>query len=184
MKVKSLFAALTLCCFLQIQAQDILIAEQKAPGFFPLVTTAGGTVIYVDAKDHWLMYRAAEWLQKDLEMLTGKKAKIVSRLPLSADFLIVIGSADSSSFVKQLGAEKKIQINSLTGHWEKFQLQNIQNPAKGIRHALIISGSDKRGTAYAVLELSKRMGVSPWYWWADVPVKKKKEIFIKNGLYS
>jgi hypothetical protein len=64
------------------------------------------------------------------------------------------------------------------------QLQTISNPTKNIRNALVIAGSDKRGTAYAVLELSKQMGQSPWYWWADVPAKKKKEIYLKNGLYT
>ena len=54
---------------------------------------------------------------------------------------------------------------------------------KGIQHSLIITGSDRRGTAYGVFELSRRMGVSPWYWWADVPVKKKKEVYVKNGTY-
>ncbi len=63
-------------------------------------------------------------------------------------------------------------------------MQTIDNPAKGIKQALVIAGSDKRGTAYGVFELSKQMGVSPWYWWADVPVKRKKEIYIKNGLYT
>ena len=49
---------------------------------------------------------------------------------------------------------------------------------------MIISGSDRRGTAFGVFELSRQMGVSPWYWWADVPVKKKKEIYFKNGNFN
>ena len=63
-------------------------------------------------------------------------------------------------------------------------METISNPTEGIQKALIITGSDKRGTAYAVFELSRQMGVSPWYWWADVPVKKKKEIYLKNGIYK
>ncbi len=45
----------------------------------------------------------------------------------------------------------------------------------------MIAGSDRRGTAYGVFELSKQLGVSPWYWWADVPVKKKMDIYIKKN---
>ena len=48
---------------------------------------------------------------------------------------------------------------------------------------MIISGSDRRGTAYGVFEVSKRIGVSPWYWWADVPVKKKTDLFINANTY-
>ena len=37
---------------------------------------------------------------------------------------------------------------------------------------LWIVGTDRRGTIYGVYELCERIGVSPWYYWADVPVKK------------
>ncbi len=183
MKEKLLLAFLVFLSSIPLSAQDIIIRENKEPGFFPVVSVASPTAIYVDEKDHWLMHKAAEWLQQDLEMITGRKANIISTLPSSADFIIMIGSLDSSSTIKQLTAEKKIQTGGLTGQWEKFQFQTVINPVKNIKNALIIAGSDKRGTAYGVLELSKQMGVSPWYWWADVPAKKKKEIYFKNGLY-
>ncbi|MES2779669.1 MAG: glycosyl hydrolase 115 family protein, partial [Bacteroidota bacterium] len=56
-----------------------------------------------------------------------------------------------------------------------------KNPVKGIDQALVIVGSDRRATAFAVFELSKQIGVSPWYWWADVPVQTKKEIYINSN---
>ena len=68
--------------------------------------------------------------------------------------------------------------------WEAYLIQTISNPFKGIGNALVITGSDRRGTAYGVFELSKQMGVSPWYWWADVPVKKKTALYIKTGTLS
>ena len=184
MKVKLILIILVCSSFMQLEAQDIIISEKRESGFFPIVSDSGPTSIYVDKKDHWLMHKAAELLQKDMQMLTGRKMEIISTLPVSADNIIIMGSLDSSVTIKQLAAEKKIQIQNLTGQWEKFQLQTINHPAKGIKNALIILGSDKRGTAYAVFELSKQMGVSPWYWWADVPVKKKNEIFIKKGRYT
>lgn len=46
---------------------------------------------------------------------------------------------------------------------------------------LVIAGSDRRGTAYGVFELSRQMGVSPWYWWADVPVKKQASVYINTA---
>ncbi|MEO0216479.1 MAG: glycosyl hydrolase 115 family protein, partial [candidate division WOR-3 bacterium] len=46
--------------------------------------------------------------------------------------------------------------------------------------ALVIAGSDRRGTAYGVFTLSEAIGVSPWYWWADVPVKKSPELYLNE----
>ena len=127
------------------------------------------------------MHGAAELLQQDLEMLTGQKTTIITTWPISADHLIIIGSLDSSEIIKRPGCRKENSNKGLTGQWEKFQMQTVKDPAKGIQKCADHTGSDKRGTAYGVFELSKQMGVSPWYWWADVPVKKKKEIYIQNG---
>ena len=48
---------------------------------------------------------------------------------------------------------------------------------------LVIAGSDKRGTIYGIYDLCEKMGVSPWYWWADVPVTQQKEIYVTEGRY-
>src|SRR4029077_4431279 len=101
MKEKSLFAFLIFLSSIHLSAQDIIIRENKEPGFFPVVSVAGPTAIYVDEKDHWLIHKAAEWLQQDLEMITGRKVNIISTLPSSADFIIMIGSLDSSSTIRQ-----------------------------------------------------------------------------------
>ena len=60
----------------------------------------------------------------------------------------------------------------------------IDNPFPGIKKALVVAGSDRRGTAYGLLSISEAIGVSPWYWWADVPVVKKKSLSldVKNVL--
>lgn len=40
---------------------------------------------------------------------------------------------------------------------------------------LVIAGSDRRGTIYGIYDFCEALGVSPWYFWADVPVKIKDE---------
>ncbi|MBC7722249.1 MAG: glycosyl hydrolase 115 family protein, partial [Pedobacter sp.] len=62
--------------------------------------------------------------------------------------------------------------------WESFIITVIKNPLPNVPQALVIVGSDARGTAFGVFEVSKQMGVSPWYWWADVIPEKKSAIFI------
>ena len=43
--------------------------------------------------------------------------------------------------------------------------------------SLVIAGSDRRGTIYGIYELCEQLGVSPFYFWADVPVKVRDELF-------
>ncbi|MFV0289561.1 MAG: glycosyl hydrolase 115 family protein [Mangrovibacterium sp.] len=46
---------------------------------------------------------------------------------------------------------------------------------------IFILGSDKRGTAYGILELSRLIGVSPWEWWADAKAEQKKSLVLNDG---
>jgi len=117
--------------------------------------TLPGT-IYVDAKEDWLVQKSAELLQSDIGKVTGVKPAII-HTPDHSPMIIIRCVPD--------------------GRWEAFRIQTKGNQ-------LLLTGSDKRGTAYAVMELSRQLGVSPWYWWADVPVKKKKAVFIKEGTYD
>jgi hypothetical protein len=167
---------------LQLRAQTV-ITEKNAVGNFPIVTTTTVTDLVVDANDYWLVQKAASLLQGDIESVSGKKAVIGNQIPGSAKNIILIGSLDQSALIKQLVKKNKLSVVSITNKWEAYHIQLVQNPFPGIARALVIAGSDRRGTAYGVLELSKQIGVSPWYWWADVPVKKKKEIYLlKNTL--
>ena len=60
---------------------------------------------------------------------------------------------------------------------EKYVITTINN-------RVVIAGSDKRGTIYGVYELSRQLGVSPWYWWADAPVEQHSEAYVKHGVYT
>jgi hypothetical protein len=55
---------------------------------------------------------------------------------------------------------------------------------KGVKQALIISGSDARGTAYGLFELSRAAGVSPWVWWADAVPAKRKTLSVLPGTFA
>ncbi|MBN9380890.1 MAG: glycosyl hydrolase 115 family protein [Chitinophagaceae bacterium] len=170
------FLLLILLCRPHLHAQDITLYT-AAPGAFPLVTTTGPTPIYVDSNDHWLVRQAAVFLQQDIQRVTGKTPAILHRMPASAANLIIIGSLDHNPAITPV-------INdSLRGKWEAFTLTAASHPVKGISQALVITGSDRRGTAYGVFELSRQIGVSPWYWWADVPVPAKKELYIRKDTW-
>ncbi|HEX6170235.1 MAG TPA: glycosyl hydrolase 115 family protein, partial [Chitinophagaceae bacterium] len=160
--------------FILITGNTQLVSEVKTQTSFPL----SNAVIYVDDADDALVKKSAELLQNDIEMVTGKKPVLVNNISATTTGnIIVIGTIIKSSLIRSLIAEKKIQ-NTIKNKWEAYCVGSITNPFKRFKNALIIAGSDRRGTAYGVFEVSKRIGVSPWYWWADVPVKKKTEIFI------
>ncbi|MBP1664144.1 MAG: hypothetical protein H6Q19_1284, partial [Bacteroidetes bacterium] len=78
----------------------------------------------------------------------------------------------------------KITKNDLQGKREKFIIQTLENPFEGTDKALVIAGSDMRGTIYGIYELSRQIGISPWYFWADVPVVKSENLYIKRGKYT
>jgi hypothetical protein len=158
------------------------ITNKNEPGNFPIVSQ-NATSIYTDENDDWLTQKVASLFQNDIEKVTGKKPNVIHTLPSSEKNIIVIGTIEQSSLIQQLIKTKKINTDSLQGKWEAYQIKIIQHPFKGIDNALVIAGSDKRGTAYGVFEISKQMGVSPWYWWADVPVKKKKEIYASKNIF-
>lgn len=156
-------------------AYSQLITTNKVTNSFSLVNA----VIYVDENDFPLVRKSAELLQQDIEMLTGKKPSLVNKIVSSTENIIIIGSLERSSVITQLVRQKKINANNLAGKWEAYHVQSVSAPLPGYKYGLIITGSDRRGTAYGVFELSKQLGVSPWYWWADVPVTQKKELYVK-----
>ncbi len=171
----------TLCLGQSNTASTIKITSTKTPSSFPIVDNADVASIYYDTADAKVVGVAANAFLQDVLLVTGKK------LPLQIDgnkigkTPIIIGSIGNSSLIKQLIQSKKIDVNTIAGKWESFIITTVQNPLPGIAKALVVAGSDARGTAYGVFEISKLMGVSPWYWWADVVPEHKASLFVLDG---
>ncbi|MBV4358750.1 glycosyl hydrolase 115 family protein [Pinibacter aurantiacus] len=160
-----------------------LVTEKNEAGAFPVVTSSATTAIYVDENDDWLVQKTASLLQQDIANVTGKQPAIVHTLSGSLKNVIILGTIQNCSVLRDW--KMKISgLNRLSGQREAFALQSVAHPTAAIQQAFVIAGSDKRGAAYGAFELSRQMGVSPWYWWADVPVKKRKEVYVKKGAAS
>ncbi|MGG9961438.1 glycosyl hydrolase 115 family protein [Ferruginibacter sp. SUN106] len=157
-----------------VHAQQIISDKQISNSFSLLNAT-----IYVDANDFELVKKSAQLLQSDIEMVTGNKPSIINTVDKPYTTLIAIGSITNSTFIKALIAKKLLDTKNVSGKWEAYAVQSIN--AVKTQHILAIAGSDRRGTAYGVFELSKQIGVSPWYWWADVPVKKVAALYVKQN---
>lgn len=150
----------------------------------PLVTPQSQSFsIWCDEKEHAGVLTAVRNLQTDF----GKVTTIIPGLTNQKrqDVRIIVGSLDKSPLVRLLIKAGKIDINNLKNKNEKFIITTLHTPFEGLEgEILLIAGSDKRGTIYGIYELSRQIGVSPWYWWADVPVARHEAIYIKKGIYT
>ncbi|HPU56203.1 MAG TPA: glycosyl hydrolase 115 family protein [Verrucomicrobiota bacterium] len=94
---------------------------------------------------------------------------------------ILIGTIGRSRVIDGLVRAGRLDVSGVAGQWEAFVIQVVENPVAGISNALVIAGSDKRGTTFGIYDVSEQIGVSPWYWWADVPPKRSSALFVKAG---
>ena len=127
--------------------------------------------------------RAAEDLRNDFERVTGKKPSLLHEPPASGK-AIIIGVIGESALLDRLVKSKKIDEKQLKGKAEKYLIATIAQPFHGMEEALVIAGSDKRGAIYGIYELSEQIGVSPWYYWADVPIQQQQDIGLVRGSYT
>ncbi len=169
--------------FTQIAVSQTIVTTDREDSF-PLVADGKAAVICFDSGDNILVNIAANQLSNDVKRVTGVLPVIKNTLKTTGEYAIIIGTIGKSEFINQLIQNDKIDTSLLINKWEAHSIQVIDNPFKNIKKALVIIGSDRRGTAYGVFELSEQIGVSPWYWWADVAVKKKESIYIKKGVFK
>ena len=158
------------------------IADAPSSGSFPIAANGHASPIYVDANDDAGVVRAAHDLQSDIHRITAETPNITHGAPLPAN-VILIGTIGSSTIIDQLIRDKKIDVGAIRGKWESNLIQVVSHPSPGVESALVIAGSDKRGTIFGIYDVSEQIGVSPWYWWADVPVPHRDALYVKSGRY-
>ena len=144
---------------------------------FPLASPRQTAAILYDASDAAVVKRAAELFAADVEAVTGRRPQVTSATGETGP-AVIVGTVGGSALIRRLSEAGKIDTAPLEGAWERYLIQTVANPLPGIRKALVIAGSDRRGAAYGLFTLSELIGVSPWYWWADVPVKKHAALHV------
>lgn len=144
---------------------------------FTLASPRQTAAILYDASDAAVVKRAAELFAADVEAVTGRRPQVTSATGETGP-AVIVGTVGGSALIRRLSEAGKIDTAPLEGAWERYMIQTVANPLPGIRTALVIAGSDRRGAAYGLFTLSELIGVSPWYWWADVPVKKHAALHV------
>jgi hypothetical protein len=162
------------------RAVDVTTAAGSGPDALNLVDGAGVVTVAVDAHDDPLVRLAARMFAGDVERVTGKRPAVDAGAGRGRQ-LIIAGTLGHSRLIDQLAAKGKLKgLDKLRGRWEATVAQMVERPLPGVERAFVIVGSDRRGAAYGLMQLSEKIGVSPWYWWGDAPVKRKTALAIRS----
>ena len=154
---------------------------------FCIAKDGKAATIIVDDNDWKGVIRAARDLSDDVRKVTGVSASLNDKGEPTVDGRresqmkndkpsIIVGTIGKSKLIDNLIKQKKIDVKKVKGQWESYLIDVVDGN-------LVIAGSDKRGTIYGIYEISQRIGVSPWYWMADVPVKHQDELYYDGGRF-
>ena len=121
-------------------------------------------------------------LVDDVERVTGKRLQLSTTKTPPKGIALVAGTLGHSRLIDQLVSKHEIDVTSIKGKWESYIMIVTKHPQYHTP-LLAIIGSDRRGTAYGLTSLSEAIGVSPWYWWADVTPAHKTALYVEPGIY-
>jgi Glycosyl hydrolase family 115 len=160
------------------------ISSTAGPGSFPLVADGRAAPIVVSASDHPGVVRVVNDLQADVERVTGVMPAVATDdVPAQSD-VVLVGTIGRSPLIDRLVDAGKLDVSAIAGKWETSLEQVVQDPLPGVERAFVIAGSDQRGTIFGAYDVSKGIGVSPWYWWDDVPSARQDALYVAPGAHS
>ncbi|HEX4816579.1 MAG TPA: glycosyl hydrolase 115 family protein, partial [Nonomuraea sp.] len=160
------------------------ITGTGGPGRFPLVAAGRAAPIVVSAGDHAGVVRVVGDLRADLERVTGVRPAVAEdRVPSVSD-VVIVGTIGRSPLVDGLVRSGKLDVSGIAGKWETSLETVVPNPMPGVRRAFVIAGSDQRGTIFGAYDVSKEIGVSPWHFWDDVPVRHRDALHVLPGRHT
>lgn len=169
---------LTLLSAATLRAQ--VAVHEKNPGtrqVFGLSTPQRTAAVCYDENDAEVVKRAAVLFAADVEAVTGRRPRVIPATNARGP-VVIVGTIEKCGLIRRLAEAGKIDTAPLEGAWERYLIQTVVNPLPGVPRALVVAGSDRRGAAYGLFSLSEQIGVSPWYWWADVPVEKHEALYV------
>ncbi|MBN8820089.1 MAG: glycosyl hydrolase 115 family protein [Sphingomonas sp.] len=153
------------------------VAASAVAPHFPFVSRGRPATIVIDEAVDPAVAHVAESFVADLERVSGNRPQLVRGVPTGRrEPLVIIGVKGQSALIDRLVAAGRIAVDDLDGQWEAFRRTVVRAPFPGVPQALVIIGSDRRGAVFGTYDLSERMGVSPWHWFADVPVARRSDV--------
>ena len=154
---------------------ETYVSSSPRLGSFPLVAGGKAAPIVVSSSDHAGVVRVVNDLQADVKRVTGVQPAVsADQIPADAKEIVLVGTIGTSPLIDGLVAAHKLDVSGIAGKWETTLEQVVSNPLPGVSRAFVIAGSDQRGTIFGAYDVSKQIGVSPWYWWDDVPARHQR----------
>lgn len=144
-------------------AQDLLAFDASAGSNSYLIAKQGGgpTIICADTETT-AVKRACKDFATDFGKVLGTNGTVASSLNSNSGQIIISGTIGQSEIIDGLVSTSKIDISAIRGKWESYIIRLVDNPVSGVARAVVIVGSDRRGTIFGMYEISNQMGVSPW----------------------
>ena len=174
--------SLALCLLLAACADKpvnyLEVTDQQTEGSFCL----SDAVVVYDSADGKTVARIASLFADDIKRVTGKETE--PRTSLEGKRVVVLGTLQGCGFIREMVAAGKLDVAQIENGCEQFVIRQVPNPVDGVDEALVIAATDRRGVAYGAFSISEKMGVSPFYWWTDVPVSKKENVYVKTNYAS
>jgi len=162
-------------------ASESWVSQTDNAGGFALVRGGEAADIVFSAEDFKVVSISAHDLAADVERVTGVRPVVRTNAAGLLGSAVLVGTLGKSPLLDGLVASGKLDVAALRGQWESFVISTVADPLPGVSLGLVIAGSDRRGTAFGVYELAQAVGVSPWYWWADVAPEKKTNLIVTAG---
>ena len=158
------------------------VSSKPTHAAFPLVEQRAAVPLIVSNSDWPGVVRTVGDLSSDIEQVTGVQPIVLhDRSDLHASTAVIIGTIGESPLIDDLIRHHKLDVSEIAGKWEAAVTTIVDHPMPGVQRALVIAGSDKRGTIFAIYDLSEQIGVSPWSWWADVRIPRQDALFVDPG---
>ncbi len=159
----------------------VAVCPQDAPGSLGLVRAGQPAAVVVEDGADPALQHAGRSFVADLQRVAGRPATLLRGVEAAPRELVLIAQLGRSALLDNLMARGRLPAADLRGRWEAFRQIVVERPFDGVERALVIVGADRRGAVFGAYDLSARMGVSPWHWWADVPVQRRVDVFLTAG---
>ncbi|MFG6465047.1 glycosyl hydrolase 115 family protein [Roseateles sp. BYS87W] len=149
-----------------------------------LVKAGRPAAVWVEEAADSALQHAGQSLVADLGRVAGSGAALVRSPAQASGELVLVAQWGRSPALADLAARGKLPGDwgaTWASRWEAYRQVVVEQPWPGVPRALVIAGADRRGAVFGTYDLSARMGVSPWVWWADVPVARQAQLFVTPG---
>ncbi|MBB6063777.1 glycosyl hydrolase 115 family protein [Pseudoxanthomonas broegbernensis] len=159
----------------------VSVCAHGAKGSFALIEDGRPAALLVEASADPAVRHAADGFAADLERVGGQAPQRVGDTGAARGALVVVGVLGDSPLIDALVRAGKLDADGLAGQWEAYRQAVVEHPWPGVERALVVAGADRRGAVFGLYDLSEKIGVSPWHWFADVPVQRRSGVYLTAG---